>query len=52
LFTFFVLVCGVGIVAVPSGLVASALSKAREQEREEQENLYWFSVNVTNGVES
>jgi len=31
-FTFFVLVIGLGIVAVPSGLVASALSKAREME--------------------
>ncbi len=32
IFTFFVLVIGLGIVAVPSGLVASALSKAREIE--------------------
>lgn len=32
IFTFFVLVVGLGIVAVPSGLVASALSKAREME--------------------
>lgn len=31
-FTFLVLVIGLGIVAVPSGLVASALSKAREME--------------------
>lgn len=31
-FTFFVLVCGLGIVAVPTGLVASALSKARQEE--------------------
>nr|VFK59640.1 MAG: voltage-gated potassium channel [Candidatus Kentron sp. UNK]VFK68818.1 MAG: voltage-gated potassium channel [Candidatus Kentron sp. UNK] len=31
-FTFFVLLIGLGIVAVPSGLVASALSKAREME--------------------
>jgi voltage-gated potassium channel len=30
LFTFFVLVAGLGIVAVPSGLVAAALVKARE----------------------
>ena len=34
--TFCVLVCGLGIVAIPSGLIASALSKAREQEREER----------------
>lgn len=32
LFTFFVLVIGLGIVAVPTGLLASALSKAREDE--------------------
>ena len=31
-FTFFVLFLGLGIVAVPTGLFASALSKAREEE--------------------
>ena len=31
IFTFFVLMVGLGIVAVPAGLVASALSKAREE---------------------
>lgn len=31
-FTFFVLVIGLGVVAVPSGLFASALSKARESD--------------------
>ena len=31
-FTFFVLLVGLGIVSVPAGLVASALSKAREME--------------------
>jgi len=31
-FTFFVLVLGLGVIAVPSGLLASALSKAREEE--------------------
>jgi len=31
-FTFFVLIVGMGIVAVPTGLFASALSKAREGE--------------------
>jgi len=31
-FTFFVLMIGLGIVAVPTGLMASALSKAREEE--------------------
>lgn len=29
-FTFFVLIIGLGIVAVPTGLLASALTKARE----------------------
>jgi voltage-gated potassium channel len=32
IFTFFVLMIGLGIVTVPAGLVASALSKAREIE--------------------
>lgn len=32
IFTFFVLMVGLGIVAVPTGLFASALSKAREHE--------------------
>lgn len=31
-FTFFVLLAGLGVVSVPAGLVASALSKAREME--------------------
>lgn len=31
-FTFFVLVVGLGIISVPAGLIASALSKAREAE--------------------
>ena len=35
LFIFFVLVVGLGIVAVPIGLVASALSTAREMEKEQ-----------------
>jgi len=35
-FTFFVLMTGLGIVAVPAGLVASALSKARMEEEEEE----------------
>jgi len=34
IFTFFILIIGVGVVTVPAGLVASALSKAREIERE------------------
>ena len=35
-FTFVVLVCGLGIVAAPSGLIAAALARAREEEREEE----------------
>lgn len=38
IFTFFVLIIGVGIVTVPAGLVATALSKAREIEKTEDEN--------------
>lgn len=34
IFTLFILLIGVGIVTVPAGLVASALSKAREIEEE------------------
>lgn len=32
IFTFFILIIGLGIVAVPTGLFASALSKARDDE--------------------
>ncbi|MCD0462734.1 hypothetical protein LOC72_25010 [Roseiconus lacunae] len=32
MFTFLVLLVGLGIVSVPAGLVASALSQAREME--------------------
>ena len=35
IFTFFILLIGVGIVTIPAGLVASALSKAREMDEEE-----------------
>jgi len=35
IFTFFVLMIGVGFVTVPAGLVATALSKARELEKED-----------------
>ena len=34
-FTFFVLMVGLGVIAVPTGIVSSALSKAREMERDE-----------------
>lgn len=36
IFTFFVLMVGLGIVAVPTGLVASALSTAREMENDDK----------------
>lgn len=36
-FTFFVLITGIGIISVPAGLLASALSKARELEAKERE---------------
>ncbi|QDT00555.1 ion transporter [Adhaeretor mobilis] len=35
IFTFFVLLIGLGVVSVPAGLVASALSRAREMEDDE-----------------
>lgn len=34
IFTFFILMIGVGIVTIPAGLVASALNKARQLEEE------------------
>ncbi|WP_421919129.1 ion transporter [Marinifilum sp.] len=36
IFTFFVLLIGVGVVTVPAGLVATSLSKAREIEEDER----------------
>ena len=33
IFTFFILMIGLGIIAVPTGLIASALSQARDEER-------------------
>lgn len=36
LFTFVILMCGLGIVAVPAGLVAAALSKIRQNEDREE----------------
>jgi len=32
IFTFFILVIGLGVVSIPAGMIASALSKAREME--------------------
>lgn len=37
-FTFCILFIGLGIISVPMGMVASALSKAREMEEDEEEN--------------
>ncbi|MCM4150007.1 ion transporter [Arenibacter sp. N53] len=37
IFTFFVLIIGIGIVTVPAGLVATALTKARQIEEEERQ---------------
>ena len=34
-FTFFVLIVGLGVIAVPTGLVASALSAARKEEEQQ-----------------
>ena len=38
IFTFFVLIIGIGIVTIPAGLVATALTKARTIEEENKEN--------------
>ena len=38
IFTFFVLIFGVGIVTVPAALLATALTKAREIEEKEREH--------------
>lgn len=37
IFTFFVLIIGVGIVTVPAGLVSSAVSKAREMQEDRED---------------
>ena len=54
MFTFFVLMIGVGLVTVPAGLVATALSKAREleeleelEEQKKKRNLNNKLLNVT-----
>ena len=38
IFTFFILLIGVGVVTVPAGLVASALSQARDIEKGNKTN--------------
>ena len=35
IFTFFILMIGIGVVTIPAGLVATALSKAREIEKDD-----------------
>ena len=37
IFTFFILMIGIGVVTIPAGLVATALSKAREIEKQNLE---------------
>jgi voltage-gated potassium channel len=37
IFTFFVLLIGVGVITVPAGLVATSLSKARDLQDQESE---------------
>lgn len=37
LFTFLILIIGLGIVAVPAGLIATSLSKVRDQHRDEND---------------
>lgn len=55
LFTSIVLVCGLGFVAVPTGLLAGALAKAREHEKkleeEEEAREAAKSVSKTSGEE-
>jgi voltage-gated potassium channel len=34
IFTFFLLLIGIGTIAVPSGIIASALGRARAQQEE------------------
>jgi voltage-gated potassium channel len=41
IFTFFVLIIGLGIVTVPAGLVASSLSKARLIQQKVQKVQNW-----------
>jgi len=37
IFTFFILIIGLGVVSIPAGLIASALSKAREMDHIDDE---------------
>ncbi len=40
IFTFFILMIGLGIVALPAGLIASAFTQAREEEKERKAQLH------------
>ena len=46
-FTFFILLIGLGVVSVPAGLVASALSKARQMEAESWPHCQFTSDTLT-----
>lgn len=39
IFTFVILMIGLGIIAIPSGMISSALTEARRREKEHDENL-------------
>ena len=39
IFTFFVLIIGVGVVTIPAGLIATALAKAREIQENNDSNI-------------
>lgn len=38
IFTFVILMIGLGIIAIPSGMISSALTEARRQEKDKDEN--------------
>ncbi|MGJ8655360.1 MAG: ion transporter [Akkermansiaceae bacterium] len=47
IFTFFVLITGLGVVAVPTGLVASALTVAREEEKKLKKRAHTKTIDST-----
>jgi voltage-gated potassium channel len=51
IFTMFVLILGLGIIAVPTGLIASALTKVRKEEGDRQQAKAMSArTNATMGV--
>lgn len=50
LFTSVVLICGLGFVAVPTGLLAGALAKAREQEKQLEEEEARMAAQAATGA--